>query len=110
MASKVVRLDDLPPLQGDESVPEKVQALYDYLFSLRQTLEYLLSNLSSENFNPAALEKLKDSLCNEPVADQIVKKTSSGFEIGKTGNDLNLVGTIYINGVLFKQEETNETA
>lgn len=109
MASNVTRLDDLPTRTGNESVPEQIQALYDYLFVLRQTLEYLLSNLSQENFNPTALQSLTDHIGKQLPAAQAVNKTASGYELGAQGKELNLLGTIYINGVLFRQEETNET-
>lgn len=105
MASNVTRLDELPTRTGKESVPEQIQALYDYLFILRQTLEYLLSNLTPENFNPTALQAMKDG-----IAAQALNQTPSGFTLGVQGKELNLLGTIYINGVLLNQEEDgNET-
>lgn len=91
MAVNYLRAEDFPTFTGEESLPEKVDAMYAWMFQLREELTYILSQLTEENFNPVALKRLQEKLL------------ASGGSIGAPGEDLNLVGNIYINGVLLEQ-------
>lgn len=56
MASQWALVDDqFPHFQGDESVPEQIRALVNYMFVLAEQLRYMLSNLKAENWNQASL-------------------------------------------------------
>lgn len=130
MASNFLSLDDFPAFTGKESLPEQIQALYNYLFMLRQQLQYILQNLSADNWNSTALKNMTADSQTELVAGlgavtakvqdisaaiatinirisnleklkQVVAVTDEGATIGQDGKVLRLVGAVYINGVLF---------
>lgn len=49
------------PQFGDKMDPEDARALKNYLFQLTDQLEYVLTNLSSENMNEEFLKKVTPS-------------------------------------------------
>lgn len=52
-------LGNPPRYDREKDLKKQVQELYDYLFQLRQGLEYALQNLSRENINPTELAQLE---------------------------------------------------
>lgn len=58
-----------PSFTGKESPSEQIKALHDYLYQMRQGLQYSLANLTMDNFNAAALQQMdqgqKDQLEQE---------------------------------------------
>lgn len=56
--------DNFPTFTGAESPQEQIAALHDYLYQMRQGLQYSLRNLSAENFNASALQQLTDEQKN----------------------------------------------
>lgn len=58
MPSNFLSLDEFPTFTGEESTKEQIQALHNYLFIMRQQLQYMLQNLSIENWNATALQTL----------------------------------------------------
>lgn len=58
-----------PSFTGKESPSEQIKALHDYLYQLRQGLQYSLANLTMDNFNATALQQMdqgqKDQLEQE---------------------------------------------
>lgn len=52
---------NFPVFTGKESTTQQIRALYDYLFQMRDALQFSLSNLSADNFNAEALKNLSDS-------------------------------------------------
>lgn len=55
---RILRAEDIPVFREEESLKEQVRALYDYIYSLHEQLRYILTNLTEENWNPAALAAL----------------------------------------------------
>lgn len=49
------------PQFGDKMDPEDARALKNYLYQLTDQLEYVLTNLSSENMNEEFLKKVTPS-------------------------------------------------
>lgn len=47
------------PQFGDKMDPEDARALKNYLYQLTDQLEYVLTNLSSENMNEEFLKKVE---------------------------------------------------
>mgnify|MGYP004681095437 FL=1 len=47
------------PQFGDKMEPEDARALKNYLYQLTEQLEYVLTNLSSENMNEEFLKKVE---------------------------------------------------
>lgn len=47
-----------PVFTGRETEPEKVERIYRYLQRQQQELNYMLQNLTQENFNQKALERM----------------------------------------------------
>lgn len=58
-----------PSFTGRETPQEQIKALHDYLYQMRQGLQYSLANLTMDNFNATALEQMdqgqKDQLEQE---------------------------------------------
>lgn len=70
MPSNLLSIDsDFPSFTGEESPQQQIRALHDYLFQLRQGLQYSLRNLTAENFNSAALKELTDEQSNAVVEE-----------------------------------------
>ena len=134
MPSKILSMDAFPTFTGNESVPEQIHALYQYLFVMRQDLQYALQNLSADNWNATALKNMTKTSQSTLVSDletlsnkvrelseamsalntrisglndlnQTVTIEDDGATIGQEGKALRLVGNVYINGVLFTGEE-----
>jgi chromosome segregation ATPase len=63
---------DFPSFTGEETPAQQIRALHNYLFQLREGLKYSLQNLTTENFNAAALQSLSDAQKNE-VTKQLEK-------------------------------------
>lgn len=108
MPSNLLDIDsNFPTFTGEESEKEQIQALTNYLFQLRESLQYSLQNLTSDNFNAAALESLSEDA-----------KGELGMQLQKIGNELNQLSAEVksiegrISGVdaLSGQVETNKTA
>ncbi len=73
MAYKWKSIDgNFPAFTGKESPSQQIRALHDYLFQMREALQFSLSNLSADNFNAEALKKLSDSQSGE-LAEQLAK-------------------------------------
>lgn len=61
MPSNFLSIDsDFPSFTGEESPQQQIRALHNYLFQLREGLQYSLRNLTADNFNSAALKELTD--------------------------------------------------
>lgn len=63
---------DFPSFTGKETPEQQIQALHNYLYQLREGLQYSLQNLTDKNFNAAALQSLTDAQKNE-VTTQLEK-------------------------------------
>lgn len=73
MPSNWMAIDtDFPSFTGEETPAQQIRALHNYLFQLREGLKYSLQNLTTENFNAAALQSLSDAQKNE-VTKQLEK-------------------------------------
>lgn len=65
MPSNWLSMDDnFPTFTGEESPQKQIAVLCDYLFQMRQGLQYSLRNLTGENFNASALQQLTDDQKN----------------------------------------------
>lgn len=60
MPSNFLSLDEFPTFTGQESLPQQITALHNYLFIMRQQLQYMLQNLSADNWNATALQSLTE--------------------------------------------------
>jgi len=71
MPSNFLTMDnDFPTFTGEEPVKQQVQALHNYLYQLREGLQYSLQNLTQENFNATAWKNLTDAQKDE-VSTQV---------------------------------------
>ena len=69
MPSNWLSIDsNFPSFTGEESPEQQIRALHNYLFQLREGLQYSLQNLTADNFNAAALQNLTDAQKNEVTA------------------------------------------
>lgn len=73
MPSNLLPIDtNFPTFTGEETEEEQIQQLVNYLYQLRESLQYSLQNLSKENFNAAALDNLTKE-ASQAVAEELQK-------------------------------------
>ena len=60
----------LPERTGHETVEQRLAALEETVPRLLEALQYTLTNLGRENFNPAALERLRAELRSGQTTNQ----------------------------------------
>lgn len=73
MPSNWLSIDtNFPSFTGEESPEQQIMELHNYLFQLREGLQYSLRNLTADNFNTAALQNLTAAQKNE-VTRQLEK-------------------------------------
>lgn len=69
MPSNWLTIDtNFPTFTGEESAEQQIRALHNYMFQLREGLQYTLQNLTAENFNATALQNLTDTQKSEVTA------------------------------------------
>lgn len=79
MPSNLLAIDsNFPTFTGEEPVEEQIRELVNYLYQLRESLQYSLKNLTTDNFNAAALQNLTDDA-----------KGEIGNQLQKIANELN---------------------
>lgn len=77
MPSSLFTLDsELPTLSVKDSPQVQIQKMYNYLVQMRQSLQYSLRNLTTDNFSASALQNLTDGAKGE-IADKINLMQSS---------------------------------
>ena len=65
-----------PQFKGSETQEQKLRIILDYLFMLREYLQYVLNNLSPDNFNKTALDGLIDEIrAGVVIADTMISNT-----------------------------------
>lgn len=73
MPSNLLYIDsNFPSFTGEETPEQQIRALHNYLFQLREGLQYSLQNLTADNFNATALQNLTAEQKNE-VASELQK-------------------------------------
>lgn len=73
MPSSIPSLDDMfPTLRGDESPREMFTAIVNFLYVMKESLDYTLANLSVENWNATALDELAAET-RSPMEEQLEK-------------------------------------
>lgn len=67
MPSNLLNVDTgFPDLSGNRSTDEKFRMVSDYLYMLREQLQYSMANLGRENFNDSSFDDIAH-IINEPV-------------------------------------------
>lgn len=65
-----------PSFKGNETQEQKTRMILDYLYMLREYLQYVLNNLSPDNFNQTALDGLVDEIrAGVVVANTMISNT-----------------------------------
>lgn len=73
MPSNLLAIDsNFPTFTGDEPVEQILKDLVNYLYQLKESLQYSLQNLSTDNFNALALESLTEEAKGE-IGQQLQK-------------------------------------
>lgn len=79
MPSNWLTIDNgFPSFTGEEPAEQQIKALHNYLYQLREGLQYSLRNLTTENFNATALDKVSKE-----------QKDALQVELNKVYNQLN---------------------
>lgn len=88
MPSQWLAIDDnFPSFTGAEAPGEQIRALHNYLYQLRESLQYSLRNLTADNFNAAALQNMSAEQKNE-VTKQLEKVYSVTSELSAKNDKL----------------------
>ena len=107
MAQGFETLDALiPTFTGNESPKQMVRALTDYLYQQTQELQFMLSNLNSNNWNKKDLDAFQTATAAMVTADmsESIKKLQAELSdlstkvSGLSGNMENLLKTIQADG------------
>lgn len=70
MPSNWLSIDsNFPSFTGEETPEQQIRALHNYLFQLREGLQYSLQNLTADNFNATALQNLTAEQKNEVTTE-----------------------------------------
>jgi len=77
MPSGISNIDlRFPNFTGQETNDRKLRMILDYLYMLREYLQYLLHNLFPDNFNQTALDGLIDEIrAGVVIADTMISNT-----------------------------------
>ena len=79
MPSNFLDIDtNFPTFTGEEPEKEQIQALTNYLYQLRESLQYSLQNLSKSNFNATALNDLTSEATQG--IEKIIKQLDSAIK------------------------------
>lgn len=103
--------NNFPSFTGEESPLQQIQMLHNYLFQLREGLKYSLQNLTTDNFNAAALEGLTDAQ-KKVFAQQINSVQTSlnqlSARIDRIGGQIGVVTEEWVNGLERRVRELEE--
>lgn len=87
MRSSMPTLDDqFPTLRGDESPKEMFSKIVNYLFVMREALDYTLANLSIDNWNAESWDETQQPL--NQLAAELSSLASKVTQQGISVNDL----------------------
>ncbi|NLB82001.1 MAG: hypothetical protein GX800_10435, partial [Clostridiaceae bacterium] len=77
MPSGISNIDlRFPNFTGQETNDQKLRMILDYLYMLREYLQYLLHNLSPDNFNQTALDGFIDEIrAGVVIANTVITQT-----------------------------------
>lgn len=113
MANQFLAANLIPRWDGKETAAKKLDDLQDYLYKLREGLEYELQNLDSKNFSRVFGQEqaesmaafLKDSLSPTLEAvkaiqaiTELMSREDNVLTIGNEECTVALVGTVTVNG------------
>ena len=70
---KTLRIEEFPVLREEDNLKQQFRQLHDYVFQLTQDLRYLLSNLSEDNWNAEALNRLRSGLASAEALEQLTQ-------------------------------------
>ena len=77
MPSNILSIDtNFPTFTGEEPVEEQIRSLHNYLYQLRESLQYSLQNLGKENFNASSLQNITDD-ATKKLAEELQKLTNT---------------------------------
>lgn len=76
-----------PRLTSDVPMEERMNRVRDYLFNLLEQLRYILSNLSAENFNDAALKEIEEAMTG-PIRNTVTDLAGNVSTLEQTANDI----------------------
>ena len=99
-------IDILPFLRlTEESSEKQIAEIVDYLIHFKETLEFALMNISTENFSPDLIEKL-----NALGADIEKSNMSREEEITQISQNQSLTISDVCNSEMFKNEVENNVS
>lgn len=88
MGSNWLSVDNnFPSFTGKESPEEQIRSLHNYLFCLKEQLQYSLNNLTSDNWNAEALKHLTDD-AKEQILSSMASINNHLSQLQNQINDL----------------------
>lgn len=113
MANQFLAANLIPRWEEREPTWKKVNDLQDYLFKLREGLEYELQNLDTKNFSKVFNQQQAEAvtqIMNKSMGTtleavkgmqnilELMKREEDVLTIGAEGKTVALVGTVTVNG------------
>lgn len=94
MPSNWLAIDtNFPTFTGVEPAEQQIQALHNYLFQLKEGLQYSLRNLTAENWNTQALEAMNE----EAKADVVEQLDQVGALLNRLSSEVDSLGARMAN-------------
>lgn len=79
MSSNLFSLDNgFPTFTGKESAQQQIASIHNYLFLVRESLQYSLANLGRSNFNPKELQEMSDE--QKTMMEQLLEQVYSQMQ------------------------------
>lgn len=76
MPSNMMAIDsNFPTFTGEEPVDQQIRELVNYLYQLRESLQYSLQNLGKDNFNISALDQMNEE-SQKQLVEQLTKMSN----------------------------------
>lgn len=102
--------EGFPRLTSDVPMEERMNRVRDYLFNLLEQLRYILSNLSAENFNDAALKEIEEAMTG-PIRNTVTDLAGNVSTLEQTAAGLtSTVSELSGNVTSLTQTANNITA
>lgn len=94
MPSNWLAIDtNFPTFTGKEPASQQIQALHNYLYQLKEGLQYSLRNLTAENWNAQALEQMNE----EAKADLVEQLNQVSALLNRLSGEVDSLGARMAN-------------
>lgn len=95
MSNNLQALDEFPTFTGEESPQEQIRQLQNYLFIVKEQLQYAMRNIGIDNLNAAQWSAMKVETLDGQTPEEALKKLTDN---GKKKGLFDINGQLCFNG------------